>query len=518
MKGVRWVGVLVAVGIAAGTIAAALMPARYRVVAAVHIEATPDPDITFAYRLEYQLNYLLLSVVSHDATVSRHRENETTERWTIAVDAGDTDTAARTSLRLASSIKERADRTKQPFGVDGQETALAEDVRALVAVSQVAIESWARTHEGKPIPTAMLREHESLRGALFELLGRNKPFYEGPRRLSATIPLEARIVRTPRVLDGRVDPPFRSFAAWGAAAGLCLGLLTLPPFVWWRGVIAGCGASLARKKTWLPAAFGLAGTLAGALALAMAPDTYRASATILAVRRTPLPESYMRPAMREPDDRLGQIARSSLLEYKIAPIVLAYGLYASEPNWESAVGEMHEHIAMTIDHRAAEPDPKSELRFALAFDATEARTAVAVTGQLAALFLDLNERPPEAPDAIDLVLEKQADVLRARLLKAEAGLEASRSSNPGRRDPAGLLREYQRLQDEYSTLLRQNEDRHIAPFMERRALGETLTIVDAPHLTGVDSPAAAPFLMSGAAAGAAAGLALALVLRWRRTT
>ena len=59
MKGLTWVVVFVAIGIAAGAIAAALMPARYRAVTAVHIEAARDPDVTFLYRLNARLDDLL---------------------------------------------------------------------------------------------------------------------------------------------------------------------------------------------------------------------------------------------------------------------------------------------------------------------------------------------------------------------------------------------------------------------------------------------------------------------------
>src|SRR5688572_18044013 len=56
MKGLVRVGAFVAAGMAVGTLGAALMPARYRAVTAVHIEAVRDSDVTFAYRLNARLD------------------------------------------------------------------------------------------------------------------------------------------------------------------------------------------------------------------------------------------------------------------------------------------------------------------------------------------------------------------------------------------------------------------------------------------------------------------------------
>ena len=45
---------------------------------------------------------------------------------------------------------------------------------------------------------------------------------------------EVTVVKTPRVFDWRVSPVFLPNVAMGAAAGLIVGLFTMPPFFWWR--------------------------------------------------------------------------------------------------------------------------------------------------------------------------------------------------------------------------------------------------------------------------------------------
>ena len=75
MKGLGWVGAFVAAGIAVGVLGAALMPARYRAVTAVHIEAARDSDVTFAYRLNAQLDdwprfaNLVIDALEHDREI-----------------------------------------------------------------------------------------------------------------------------------------------------------------------------------------------------------------------------------------------------------------------------------------------------------------------------------------------------------------------------------------------------------------------------------------------------------------
>jgi hypothetical protein len=269
MKGLTWVVVFVAIGIAAGAIAAALMPARYRAVTAVHIEAARDPDVTFLYRLNARLDYLLQRSLSEDrmerlmqevglykaerdsgrsadallllrasTAVLRHREDETTERWMVAFEANDAGTAELTSLRLASLIKEQADTRGWRLGglsteEDPKVERLLEDIRAELILSETEIREWPRKHDGRPAPPALRKQFDALGRDYSASLKRYEPI-EANIDFAGPVQLKAEIVKVPRGFDGRVDPPFRSFAGMGAAAGLFIGLFTMPPFFWWR--------------------------------------------------------------------------------------------------------------------------------------------------------------------------------------------------------------------------------------------------------------------------------------------
>jgi len=269
MKGLGWVGAFVAAGMAVGVLGAALMPARYRAVTAVHIEAVRDSDVTFAYRLNAQLDELLQSAFFEDrmerlmqdldlykaerdsghsadallllrasTAVSRHRENETTERWMVAYEANDASAAERTSLRLASLINEEAGKTRWKgwrLSDEGDQEIerLLEDVRAVVRASEVEIQEWPAKHGGRPAPAALRKQSDALLRDYVESLKRLEPI---ELNIDSVPPVElkAEIIKTPRAFNGRVDPPFASFAGLGASAGLLIGLFTMPPFFWWR--------------------------------------------------------------------------------------------------------------------------------------------------------------------------------------------------------------------------------------------------------------------------------------------
>jgi hypothetical protein len=242
------------------------MPARYRAVTAVHIEAVRDPDGTFPYRFNSRLDDLLQNALSEDrmerlmqeldlykaerdsghsadallflrasTAVSRHREDDTSERWMVAFEANDSGTAERTSLRLASFIKEVANVTG--LGLDPEKdrelTRSLEDVKALLRGSEAEIKRWSRTHGGRPAPPALRTQYDALLRDFVDVLRHYEPIRRNIDS-AGRVELKSEIIKAPMAFDGRVDPPFRSFAGLGALTGLFIGLFTMPPFFWWR--------------------------------------------------------------------------------------------------------------------------------------------------------------------------------------------------------------------------------------------------------------------------------------------
>ena len=261
MKGLTWVGACVAIGIAAGALAFALNPARYRALTALQVTVTRHPSYE-AFKMnpsDEQFERVLHHAFSEDWTenlmeelglyreereaghfadallrfrrstaFSRRVESDISERWTVAFEADDPSVAEEVSYRLASFIAEQGDNDSDE--ADEPSAFLLKVLREQLLAAESEIETWRSTHEGKTPPAALMKPYEALHAHYSEVL---KGVVHGPHRFRL-LQFQYEMVKTPRVSDGRIGPSLLPLAGAGGAAGLFIGLFTMPIFPWWR--------------------------------------------------------------------------------------------------------------------------------------------------------------------------------------------------------------------------------------------------------------------------------------------
>jgi len=266
MKGLTRVGACVAIGVAAGAIAFALTPARYRAVTPLQVTITwhvpADGFPTFPPRDRF--DEMLHNVFSEDWTeslmeelglyreereaghfadallrfrrntaFSRRVESDISERWTVGFEADDPSVAEGVSFRLASFLAESVDDEDDDF--DESFGLGLQILRDNLLEAESEISTWSAMHGSRTPPAAMTKRYQALvadyTDVLKETAGHRVTF--SPHRVRP-ITLNIEIVKTPRVSDGRIGPSLLQFAGAGATTGLFIGLFTMPPFFWWR--------------------------------------------------------------------------------------------------------------------------------------------------------------------------------------------------------------------------------------------------------------------------------------------
>jgi hypothetical protein len=264
MKGLTWVGVFVAIGIAAGTIAFALTPAHYRAVTALQATVVrhaydgrllpPDDQhvdqmlraLFSEKQTEQLIRELGLYKRERDAgrwadallrfrrgmAFSRHVESAISQRWTVAFEADDPNVAETVSLRLASHIAEEVH--EESYDVWGSFGLSLQNLRWLLRVAESEMTAWSGTHGGRTPPAAMASKYEALYREYTDVQNEIELSTQSHYHGFPPLGLMVEVVGTPRVSDGRIGPSLLRFAGVGAAAGLYLGLFTMPPFFWWR--------------------------------------------------------------------------------------------------------------------------------------------------------------------------------------------------------------------------------------------------------------------------------------------
>ncbi len=151
----------------------------------------------------------------------------------MAFEADDPNVAETVSLRLASHIAEEVHVESYESGDDNLGLYM-QDLRGRLAAAQAEMTTWSARHKGKTPPPELTRKYQGLYFEYTDALNENELSLSQHRHRFPPLGLNVEIVRTPRVSDGRVGSSLLLFAGAGAAAGLLIGLFTMPPFFWWR--------------------------------------------------------------------------------------------------------------------------------------------------------------------------------------------------------------------------------------------------------------------------------------------
>ena len=166
---------------------------------------------------------------------------------------------------------------------------------------------------------------------------------------------------------------------------------------------------------------------------------------------------------------------------------------------EDVVEKMRRHIEVNVE-------PEDAIR--VGFVGTEPRTVMKVAERLAAMYIDENiQSQIRIADGTSHFLESSLEDVRQRLVEYDKRLRAARRKG----DPAAetLAIEYDVLKTTFKDLFSKIEESRQAVALQRRAIGETLRLVDPARLPERPfSPDRRIYAAIGAAIGLAAGLLL----------
>ena len=265
-----------------------------------------------------------------------------------------------------------------------------------------------------------------------------------------------------------------------------------------------------QRKWWILAPTVLTAVVTSLLSYYFLQPRYRSESTIR-VSAPRVPAEYVRPTVTgSPGGRLEHIRQDVLSPTRLESLISEFGLYKVELE-RAALSDVARQMRRDITVTLLTSDPqRSEVAgLSISFEAADPMLAMRVTQRLAKMMLEEHLREKETQsEGTATFIESQIQDVRGRIVAYEQKLKGLRAEQGPSLSQADLL-PYEVLQARYRTLLTQAEESRSATNLERRMVGETFKLVDAPR---VPERPVGPSRLSVNLAGAFAGLGLGLVL------
>jgi succinoglycan biosynthesis transport protein ExoP len=135
-------------------------------------------------------------------------------------------------------------------------------------------------------------------------------------------------------------------------------------------------------------------TLAATVIIALLPDTYRATTTIL-VDPQKIPERYVVPTVNSnPADRLNTLSQEVLSFTRLERIIDEFGLYP-EMRGSYPIEQIVERMRKAIQIEVKEGSGEALSAFTISYEASDPLKAAEVANRLAATFIEWNEQSRE---------------------------------------------------------------------------------------------------------------------------
>jgi uncharacterized protein involved in exopolysaccharide biosynthesis len=242
------------------------------------------------------------------------------------------------------------------------------------------------------------------------------------------------------------------------------------------------------------------GAAAGVFIAARTPSLYRSS-SLIRIEPQRVPEAYVRSTTKI-GDRLQTIPLEILSRTRLERIIEEFNVYAEERRsglMEDVIENMRRHIEVNVEQGDA---------IRVGFVGTDRRTVMRVAERLAAMYIEENVQSQiRIADGTSQFLEASLEDVRRRLVEHDKRLRAARQKS----DPEAetLAIEYDVLKTTFKDLFSKIQESRLAVALQRRAIGETLKLVDPARVPERPfSPDRRIYAALGAAIGFAAGLLL----------